>query len=150
MPLANFDAPAKPYGVDAVELISAMSHAAWKTLDKAEERLAPVRLHAFERAVPGIWSCINSACPNKPADWPFGRILPERGDECPSCGAPILEVVSCFECGEAFLEGVEAGARLTAPLRNPPRDEFAFDSARDNDGGLEDADDAGNDAAQLV
>ena len=49
---------------------------------------------------------------------------------------------------EAFLEGVEAGRRLTAPLRNPPRDEFAFDSARDTDGGLEDADDAGDDAAQ--
>ena len=148
VPLADFDAPAKPYGVDAVGLISAMSRAAWKTSDKAEERLAPLRLHAFERAVPGIWSCINSACPNKPTDWPFGRILPERADECPSCGAPILEVVSCFECGEAFLEGVEAGPLLAAPLRNPPRDEFAFDSARDNDGGLEDADDAGDDPAQ--
>ena len=148
VPLADFDAPAKPYGVDAVGLISAVSRAAWKTSDKAEERLAPLRLHAFERAVPGIWSCINSACPSKPTDWPFGRILPERADECPSCGAPILEVVSCFECGEAFLEGVEAGPLLAAPLRNPPRDEFAFDSARDNDGGREDADDAGDDPAQ--
>lgn len=148
VPFADFEAPAKPYGVGAVELISAMSRAAWKVSDKAEERLAPIRLHAFERAVPGIWSCINPACLNKPTDWPFGRILPKRADECPSCCAPVLEVVSCFECGEAFLEGVEAGPRLTAPLRNPPRDEFAFDSARDNDRGLEDADDAGDHAAQ--
>lgn len=148
VPLADFDAPAKTYGVDAADLISAMSRAALKTADKEEERLAPIRLHAFERAVPGIWSCINPACPHKPSDWPFGRILSERADECPSCGAPVLEVVSCFECGEAFLEGVEVGPRLSAPLRNPPRDEFAFDSARDNDSGPEDADDVGDDAEQ--
>lgn len=148
VPLADFDAPAKTYGVDAADLISAMSRAALKTADNEQERLAPIRLHAFERAVPGIWSCINPACPHKPSDWPFGRILPERADDCPSCGAPVLEVVSCFECGEAFLEGVEAGPRLSAPLRNPPRDEFAFDSARDNDSGREDADDVGDDAEE--
>jgi len=148
VPLSDFEVPAKTFGVGAADLISAMSRAALKTADKEEERLAPIRLHAFERAVPGIWSCINPACPHKSTDWPFGRILPERADECPSCCAPVLEVVSCFECGEAFLEAVEAGSRLSAPLRNPPRDEFAFDSARDNDSGSEDADDASDDAAQ--
>jgi DEAD/DEAH box helicase domain-containing protein len=148
LPLADFEAPAKTYGVDAADLISAMSRAARKPADMEEERLAPIRLHAFERAIPGVWSCINPACPQQPSDWPFGRILSERADECPSCRAPVLEVVSCFECGEAFLEGIEAGPRLSAPLRNPPRDEFAFDSARDNDAGPEDADDAGDDAAQ--
>ena len=148
VPLADFDAPAEAYGVDAADLISAMSRAARHPADMEEERLAPIRLHAFERAVPGIWSCINPACPQKPSDWPFGRILSERADECPSCGAPVLEVVSCIECGEAFLEGIETGPRLSAPLRNPPRDEFAFDSARDNDGGPEDADDTEDDEAQ--
>ena len=148
VPLKDFDAPAKTYGVAATDLISAMSRAAWKTADNEEERLAPIRLHAFERAVPGIWSCINPACPQRSLDWPFGRILPERADECSSCSAPVLEVVSCFECGEVFLEGIEAGPRLSAPLRNPPRDEFAFDSARENDGGPDDADEAGDDAAQ--
>jgi hypothetical protein len=148
VPLADFDAPAMNYGVDAPDLIFAMSRAARKTADKEEERLAPIRLHAFERAVPGIWSCINPECAQRPLDWPFGRILPERADECPSCGAPVLEVVSCFECGEVFLEGIEAGPRLSAPLRNPPRDEFAFDSERENDRGAEDADDAENDVEQ--
>src|SRR5271166_5631774 len=148
VPLADFDAPARTYGVDAADLIFAMSRAAQKAADKEEERLAPIRLHAFERAVPGIWSCITPDCAQRPSDWPFGRVLPQRADECPSCGAPVLEVVSCSECGEAFLEGIEAGTRLSAPLRNPPRDEFAFDSARENGGGAVDADDAGDDAAQ--
>lgn len=148
VPLAAFDAPAKSYGVGAADLIFAMSRAARKTADNEEERLAPIRLHAFERAVPGIWSCVNPDCAARPSGWPFGRILPERADECPTCGAPVLEVVSCVECGEAFLEGTETGPRLAAPLRNPPRDEFAFDSAREDDGKTEDADDAGDETAQ--
>ena len=142
VPLAAFEEPARTYGVNAPDLVFAMSRAARKAADQEEERLAPIRLHAFERAVSGIWSCINPECPGKPLDWPFGHILPERGDECPSCGAPVLEVVSCSECGEAFLDGTEAGSHLSAPLRNPPRDEFAFDSARENDGGMEEADNA--------
>lgn len=148
VPLRDFIGPAKSYGIVATDLISAMSRATRTTADNEEERLAPIRLHAFERAVPGIWSCINPACPDRPSDWPFGRIVPERTDNCPSCGAPVLEVVSCFECGEAFLEGIEAGPRLSAPLRNPPRDEFAFDGARDNDGGPDDADETEEDATQ--
>jgi hypothetical protein len=149
VPLADFEAPARTYDADAADLIFAMSRAARKTADQEEERLAPIRLHAFERAVPGIWSCINPECALRLPDWSFGRILPERADGCPSCGAPVLEVVSCFECGEVFLEGIEAGPHLSAPLRNPPRDEFAFDSARENDGGPEDAEVAEDEAAQL-
>ena len=148
VPLADFNAPAKAYDVDGADLISAMSRATRNPTGTEEERLAPIRLHAFERAVPGIWSCVNPECPQTPSEWPFGRILAERADECPSCRAPVLEVVSCFECGEAFLEGIEAGPRLSAPLRNPPKDEFAFDSARDNDDGPDEPDDTGDDAAR--
>jgi ATP-dependent helicase YprA (DUF1998 family) len=148
VPLADFEEPAKRFGASAADLIFAMTRAARKTADQDEERLVPIRLHAFERAVPGIWSCVNSACADRASDWPFGRILLERADDCPSCGAPVLEVVSCGECGEAFLEAVEVGSRLSAPLRNPPRDEFAFDSARERDGGTEDADDGEEKARQ--
>jgi superfamily II DNA/RNA helicase len=142
VPLADFDEPARTYSVSAPELIFALSRAARMMTDQEEERLAPIRLHAFERAIPGIWSCINPGCAHRPSDWSFGCILAERADHCPSCNAPVLEIVSCTECGEVYLEGTETGPRLAAPLRNPPRDEFAFDSARENDGGLQEADDA--------
>lgn len=146
VPLADFEEGARKYGITAPDLIFAMSRAAHKSTDQEEERLAPIRLHAFERAVAGIWSCINPECAASPLDWQFGRVLSERADQCPSCSAPVLEVVSCIECGEAYLEGIEAGPRLSAPLRNPPRDEFAFDSAREN--GAEGADDAEGEAVQ--
>lgn len=148
VPLADFDGPAKTYGVDAADLVVALSRAARKSDGQEDERLAPIRLHAFERAVPGLWSCVDPECPDRPSEWPFGRILPERADECPCCRAPVLEVMSCNECGEVFLEGAETGTRLSAPLRNPPRDEFAFDSGRDDDGGPDDADDAEKETAE--
>jgi DEAD/DEAH box helicase domain-containing protein len=140
--LADFDEPARTYSVSPPDLIFAMSRAGRKKADLEEERLVPIRLHAFERAVPGIWSCINPHCPDRPSDWTFGHILFERADQCPTCGAPVLEVISCTECGEAYLEGTERGPRLSAPLRSPPRDEFAFDSVRENEAGSEGADDS--------
>lgn len=145
VPLSDFDMQAKLYRVSPSELIFAMSRAAQTTDEGIEERLAPIRLHAFERAVSGMWSCVNPECPAQPSDWEFGRLLPERADQCPSCNAPVLEIVSCTECGETYLEGTEKGVVLSAPLRNPPRDEFAFDNARESDfasDGTEDGDDA--------
>src|SRR5690606_2272192 len=46
---------------------------------------------------------------------------------------PVLEILSCTQCGEAYIEGVWKGAHLSAPLRNPPRDEFAFDHGWEGD-----------------
>lgn len=137
VPLADFELPARAYSISAPELVSAMSRATRKAPGGEVEPFAPMRLHAFERAVAGIWSCINTDCPGRPSDWPFGGILSDRSDHCPLCLAPVLEIISCTECGEVFLEGTERGERLAAPLRNPPRDEFAFENARENDAGSE-------------
>lgn len=146
VPLGGFEAPARRFGMNAPDLVAALSRAARKNDRGEEERLAPVRLHAFERAVAGVWSCINPGCETRVPDWPFGGILPERADKCPSCGAPVLEIINCTECGEAYLEGTEKGPRLAAPLRNPPRDEFAFDRAREGDDGeTEEAEESDND-----
>lgn len=140
---SQFEAVAAQFSSDAATLLFALSRAARRLPDGKEERLCPVRLHAFERAVPGFWSCVNPDCTPRPEGWRFGRILPERADACPSCSAPVLEILTCGDCGEVYLSGEENRGRLSAPLRNPPRDEFAADSARDSepDPATEDADD---------
>lgn len=148
--LSDFAAAAKTFGVTASDLVSALSRAARTSPTGEEERLAPMRLHAFERAVPGLWSCINRSCTGQVADWPFGATLADRADRCPHCGAPVLEVISCTECGEVYLEGIETGTHLTAPVRNPPRDEFAFDGARDTDAGSDTIDGDDDDAESDV
>lgn len=141
LPLSAFSGPAKRFGLDATGLVSLMAQAARALPDGELERLAPVRIHAFERAVAGFWSCINPDCAGRAETWPFGRVLAERADLCPSCRAPVLEIISCAECGESFLEGVETAGRLHPPIRTPPRDEFAFDNV-DEDASAEDRDDS--------
>ncbi|MDQ6436652.1 DEAD/DEAH box helicase [Mesorhizobium sp. LHD-90] len=154
LPLSAFSAAAAGYNRDATDLVSLMAQAARHLPGGELERLAPVRIHAFERAVAGFWSCINADCAGRAENWPFGRILAERADRCPSCQASVLEIISCTECGEPFLEGVESAGRLNPPVRTPPRDEFAFDSAGDgtaSDDGDEPEDAGSNDSEiQLV
>lgn len=105
------------------------------------EILAPLRLHAFERAVPGVWSCINPQCSGTIEGWQFGAIATERCEYCRYCTAPVLELLVCSLCGEAILEGVELDGQLMPPLRSPPRDEFQFESEQDDDGNDSDDDD---------
>ncbi|HXQ45769.1 MAG TPA: DEAD/DEAH box helicase [Caulobacteraceae bacterium] len=98
----------------------------------ANERLAPMRVHAFHRAAPGLWSCLNPNCTEpRPADWPFGAIHHLSADRC-RCGGPLFEVVSCSDCGEPFLDVIETTAgKLARPPRGPVADEFSLDADRD-------------------
>ncbi|HEY3798534.1 MAG TPA: DEAD/DEAH box helicase [Caulobacteraceae bacterium] len=96
------------------------------------DRLAPLRVHSFHRAAPGLWSCLDPACSQpRPVDWPFGAIHHEIADRC-RCGAPLFEIVSCAECGEPYLDAQETSAtRLARPPRGPGVDDFALDADRD-------------------
>lgn len=115
-------------GVDGEALAMAMSRAESAT----GETLAPLRVHSFHRALPGLWSCTNPGCPDGMKDgWNAGRILFERKEDCPACKMPVAELFSCNECGEAFMMAEEQGGRLRPPRNIPPSDEFLFDAVRD-------------------
>lgn len=94
--------------------------------------LAPVRVHSFHRAAPGLWSCLDPTCTQaRPADWPFGSIHHAAADRC-RCGAPLFEIVSCAECGEPYLDVQETSAsRIVRPPRGPAADDFDLDADRD-------------------
>tara|TARA_R100000789_G_scaffold8576_1_gene12690 strand:+ start:14617 stop:20676 length:6060 start_codon:yes stop_codon:yes gene_type:complete len=73
--------------------------------------LAPWRLHVFHRAQGGLWTCVDPECPKRDAallqddgDWPFGRIHFAERERC-DCGAPVLEIAACDECGTPWLRG---------------------------------------------
>jgi ATP-dependent helicase YprA (DUF1998 family) len=104
-----------------------------------DEHLAPLRVHSFHRAVPGLWSCLDPKCLlARPKDWPFGSIHHEPADVC-VCGAPLMEIVACSSCGEAFLDVEETpDGRLVRPLRGVVQDEFATDA--DGDASSDDVD----------
>lgn len=87
--------------------------------------ILPLRVHGFLRAVPGLWSCINPKCQATPTDWPYGAISSERVDTCRHCQSPVLEVMTCGECGEAYLDCEENQGKIQARYTPPALDEFA-------------------------
>lgn len=134
--LEEFERTGRAIGLDAEGFLAALSRAERPHPKTGEtERLAPMRIHGFERAVPGVWSCVNPNCPEAPEQWPFGRVLLDRCDVCATCDAPVFEIISCVECGEPFLEAEEdlANDTLRPSGRSLERDEFEFEASRDVD-----------------
>jgi DEAD/DEAH box helicase domain-containing protein len=101
--------------------------------DEQRGPLLPLRVHSFLRAVPGVWSCLNPRCADTPSDWGFGAIVVEKVDSCPHCAAPVLEVKTCRECGEPYLEGEESHGHLRGRVTPPTVDEFAALRDRDDE-----------------
>ena len=94
--------------------------------------LAPWRLHVFHRAQGGLWTCVDPDCSQRGdalkaegADWPFGQIFLSERERC-GCGAPVLEIAACDECGTPWLraEVTNQGAhRVLRQARNGGADD---------------------------
>ncbi|MGY4100432.1 DEAD/DEAH box helicase [Nocardia sp. R16R-3T] len=66
-----------------------------------------VRAHYFFRNVPGVWACSDPNCSAVPTDEeprPVGRLYSEPTTRC-SCGARVLELLYCQNCGDVLLGG---------------------------------------------
>ncbi|QLY33304.1 DEAD/DEAH box helicase [Nocardia huaxiensis] len=66
-----------------------------------------VRAHYFFRNVPGVWACSDPSCSAVPQDdepRPVGRLFAEPITRC-SCGARVLELLYCQNCGDVLLGG---------------------------------------------
>ncbi|WP_280352398.1 DEAD/DEAH box helicase [Nocardia abscessus] len=75
--------------------------------EKPFEADPKVRAHYFFRNVPGVWACTDPKCPDAPdkADpHPVGRLYSEPVTRC-SCGARVLELLYCQNCGDVMLGG---------------------------------------------
>lgn len=68
--------------------------------------ILPVRGHFFARGIGGVFVCTDPHCRQhlkiKPAS-AIGTMTTIAGSVC-TCGAPLLELVSCRSCGNQFLE----------------------------------------------
>lgn len=137
MALAEVRAVLAPTGVPTEDAVGAVAADG----DAQRGPLLPLRIHGFLRAVPGLWSCLNSDCGDAPAGWAFGAIAAERIDACPACRSPIFEVKLCRECGEPYLECEERNGHLHQVTTPPEVDEFAVSAHEVPDDGEGDQDD---------
>jgi DEAD/DEAH box helicase domain-containing protein len=67
------------------------------------------RSHMFLRQVQGIWACSNAKCDLVNPDYrsetrKVGKLFKSPAMKC-GCGGQVLELLYCYDCGEAFLGG---------------------------------------------
>ena len=73
-------------------------------LDPTQPGLMPCRVHSFYRGLPGLWVCMDSQCTEltpKQRGGPSGRLFGQPRDIC-ECGARVLELYTCRNCGTAY------------------------------------------------
>lgn len=67
-----------------------------------------LRAHYFFRNIPGVWACTDPTCAEAPPSGgeprTVGRLYPEPVTRC-TCGARVLELLYCQNCGDIFLGG---------------------------------------------
>lgn len=73
-------------------------------LDPKTPGLLPCRIHNFFRGLSGLWMCMDSDCneiDNKEKNNICGRLYSQPRDTC-ECGARVLEMHTCRNCGTAY------------------------------------------------
>lgn len=82
------------------------------------------RSHMFLRQVQGMWACSNPNCTeihesHKSSRRKFGRLFKSPAMKC-DCGGQVLELLYCYDCGEAYLGG------YVVPATDPQLAPFTF------------------------
>lgn len=83
--------------------------------DPTEPGLLPCRVHSFYRGLAGLWICMDPQCTNLPVSQrggPAGTLFSQPRDMC-TCGARVLELFTCRNCGTAY------GRAYTSDVNDP-------------------------------
>lgn len=71
----------------------------------SEPGLLPSRVHSFHRGLPGLWICMDPDCRGLMPELRggrAGRLYGQPRERCDDCGARVLELFSCRNCGTAY------------------------------------------------
>ena len=66
--------------------------------------MLPCRVHSFYRGLAGLWVCTDPQCASLPSEQrggPAGMLFSQPRDTC-DCGARVLELYTCRNCGTAY------------------------------------------------
>lgn len=72
--------------------------------EPSEPGLLPCRVHSFYRGLAGLWVCMDPECSQLPVDQRHrtaGTLYSQPRDHC-ECGARVLELFTCRNCGTAY------------------------------------------------
>lgn len=83
--------------------------------DPSEPGLLPCRVHSFYRGLAGLWVCMDPQCSQLPVaqhHGTAGKLYSQPRDHC-DCGARVLELFTCRNCGTAY------GRAYTSDVNEP-------------------------------
>lgn len=93
-------------------------------LADVEKPALQFRGHVMMRGMRGLWACSDPECGggNPGAGRRMGRMYDTPRSTCLDCGARVLELLYCFECGDVSLGGyvVDSPERGTVVLSTTP------------------------------
>ena len=93
-----------PEDVSARATTNLIALASTARLGPTEPGLMPCRVHSFFRGLPGLWVCMDPMCielPSEQRGGPSGKLFGQPRDIC-ECGARVLELYTCRNCGTAY------------------------------------------------
>lgn len=98
-----FDSPPEGEDIALESLLRLLTHA------PPDASSVSFRAHLFFRMIRGMWACSNPECSEVSAEYQFdgrnvGKLYSAPRTRC-GCGARVLELLYCYQCGEPFLGG---------------------------------------------
>ena len=84
--------------------------------------LLPCRVHNFFRGLPGLWACMDPACSNldkSESDGICGMLYSQPRESC-QCGARVLELYTCRNCGTAYARAYTDNVDCPSALWSEP------------------------------
>jgi Lhr-like helicase len=97
-----FPGVAAAIAAQAVTVLLTLGSVAKRT--PGEPGLLPCRIHSFHRGLPGLWVCLDPGCSaldDEERGGPTGKLFSQPRDTC-ECGARVLELYTCRNCGAAY------------------------------------------------
>lgn len=74
--------------------------------DGGKSALLPTRINLFARTLGGLFTCVNRDCERyKKSPINLGGWTTHQSALCPDCGAPLLEICTCGDCGGLMVTG---------------------------------------------
>lgn len=74
--------------------------------DGGKSALLPTRINLFARTLGGLFTCVNPECKRcKESPIKLGGWTTHQSALCPGCGAPLLEICTCGDCGGLMVTG---------------------------------------------
>ena len=84
--------------------------------------LLPCRIHSFFRGLPGLWVCMDPDCNetgDDDKDGICGKMYSQPRERC-ECGARVLELYTCRNCGTAYARAYSDDIDVPAALWSEP------------------------------